>query len=132
MESWLHWLLAGAWIYAILRIEKVAYDLRKLGLSQQFSYGDEGLNVRAMSIATEDSVLRPEVDRQGMAVAPLGNFDLTPAAEVLGEGDKCPECPEGFLGVQKVEGRTCFISPPCNACVTNPLTCNNCGHQEHP
>ena len=54
MESWLHWLLAGAWIYAILRIEKVAYDLKKLELSQQFSYGDEGLNVRAMSIATED------------------------------------------------------------------------------
>lgn len=55
MESWLHWLLAGAWIYAILRIEKVAYDLKKLELRQQFSYGDEGLNVRAVSIATEDS-----------------------------------------------------------------------------
>lgn len=33
----------------------------------------------------------------------------------------------GTMIVPEVEGCTCFISPPCSACVNNPLTCDECG-----
>lgn len=42
------------------------------------------------------------------------------------EGDKCPEC-SGVLGFRDVEGCCCHISPPCHACVNNPLACLKCG-----
>ena len=45
------------------------------------------------------------------------------------EGQKCPECGDGRLEFQVVEGCTCFISPPCNACVTRPLVCDSCGEE---
>lgn len=133
MESLLHWALVGAWLYAILRIEKVAYDLKKLELSTtpvdftEMVYGGAG---DAMRIAMEDSVLRPEVDRQGMADTRV--VEPSQAETFLGDGDTCPECKEGTLVVREVEGCTCFINPPCHACVNNPLTCDQCGHQEHP
>ena len=47
---------------------------------------------------------------------------------MLEEGDKCPECKEGLMGYERVEGCTCHVNPPCNACVTNPLVCLNCGY----
>ena len=46
------------------------------------------------------------------------------------EGDHCPECDEGLLEYQSVENCSCHISPPCNACVTNPLRCPLCGWKE--
>ena len=55
MDTTLQFVLVGAWLYCVLRLEKIAYDLKKLDLSQQFSYGDEGLNVRTLDITTEDS-----------------------------------------------------------------------------
>ena len=33
----------------------------------------------------------------------------------------------GTMIVPEVEGCTCSISPPCSACVNNPLTCDECG-----
>jgi len=43
------------------------------------------------------------------------------------EGDHCPEsgCP-GRLEYKPVGGCVCHISPPCSACVTNPLACDTC------
>lgn len=45
------------------------------------------------------------------------------------EGGQCPEC-DGRLEYPPVEGCSCHISPPCNRCVTNPLTCDKCGWEE--
>ncbi len=42
------------------------------------------------------------------------------------EGDRCPHCC-GRMGYGDVEGCRCHISPPCNACVDNPLICLQCG-----
>jgi len=50
----------------------------------------------------------------------------------LEEGDRCPECGEGILEYGPVENCTCFIVPPCAACVNNPLTCTECGWEEEP
>jgi hypothetical protein len=46
------------------------------------------------------------------------------------EGDRCPieDC-KGVLQFLPVENCTCFISPPCSACIENPLTCSECGWQ---
>ena len=46
------------------------------------------------------------------------------------EGDPCPEegC-DGIMEYGEVEGCNCHNSPPCNACVTNPLTCSKCGYE---
>ncbi len=43
------------------------------------------------------------------------------------EGNHCPECKQGALHYPKVQNCSCHISPPCNQCVENPLTCNKCG-----
>jgi len=44
------------------------------------------------------------------------------------EGDHCPESDcHGWLVYESVVGCSCHISPPCNACVENPLTCDACG-----
>ena len=54
-----------------------------------------------------------------------------PVKDYLEEGDKCPE--EGCTGTMEVgpvENCSCHISPPCSACVNNPLTCNVCGYEE--
>lgn len=47
------------------------------------------------------------------------------------EGDKCTEkgC-GGTLEYPPVEGCTCHINPPCGACTSNVLTCNECGWEE--
>jgi len=44
------------------------------------------------------------------------------------EGEPCPEdgCP-GVLEYPPVEGCTCWINPPCAACMDNKLTCTVCG-----
>ena len=46
----------------------------------------------------------------------------------LEEGDNCPqhEC-DGKMGYGRVMNCSCHISPPCNACVDNPLVCLECG-----
>jgi len=45
------------------------------------------------------------------------------------EGDKCPEY-EGKLVYYPVENCSCHINPPCQQCVANPLTCEDCGWTE--
>ena len=51
--------------------------------------------------------------------------------EYLEEGDKCPECAKedvtGWMGYERVINCSCHISPPCGACVDNPLVCLRCG-----
>jgi len=34
---------------------------------------------------------------------------------------------KGVMHYDDVEGCTCFISPPCGACVNNPVVCDTCG-----
>lgn len=43
------------------------------------------------------------------------------------EGDVCPACGDGKLEYGEVENCSCHLCPPCNACVENPLVCNECG-----
>ena len=47
----------------------------------------------------------------------------------INEGDKCPECGEGQMELLPPKNCSCHISPPCNACVTNPITCSECGFE---
>jgi hypothetical protein len=49
------------------------------------------------------------------------------------EGCPCPieEC-AGHLEYQTPENCACHISPPCSACVENPLTCDVCGLEVKP
>ena len=42
------------------------------------------------------------------------------------EGDECPECNIGKMVYEDVENCSCFLSAPCNACVSVPLTCSEC------
>lgn len=46
------------------------------------------------------------------------------------EGDACPieDC-TGKLHFPPVKNCSCHISPPCDTCITNPLTCNTCGEE---
>lgn len=46
------------------------------------------------------------------------------------EGDVCPNCIGGTMQIPEVEGCSCHITAPCGACVSNPLTCDTCGHTE--
>jgi len=48
--------------------------------------------------------------------------------EEFTEGDRCPEdeC-WGTLGFEEVEGCSCHILSPCNACANNNLVCSECG-----
>jgi len=48
------------------------------------------------------------------------------------EGDACGEngC-EGTLVPAKVENCTCFISPPCSACIEAGLVCDVCEREVH-
>lgn len=51
----------------------------------------------------------------------------------LEEGDTCSE--PGCLGKMHyapVENCSCHISPPCSACTSNLLTCDECGFGETP
>ena len=47
------------------------------------------------------------------------------------EGDFCadPKC-NGVMQFFPVEDCCCHISPPCNACVENPLSCSICKFSE--
>ena len=51
-----------------------------------------------------------------------------PTKKYATEGDICglDGC-EGHFYLPPVENCTCFISPPCNACVTNDFVCDACG-----
>lgn len=44
------------------------------------------------------------------------------------EGDHCPNifC-KGYIALPPVENCTCFINPPCSACVNNDFECDQCG-----
>lgn len=47
------------------------------------------------------------------------------------EGDDCNRSGcfgFGVMGFDDVDGCTCHISPPCGACVENPLICDVCGY----
>lgn len=60
-----------------------------------------------------------------------GGYDISRMiviADVIHEeGDECPELDcSGMLVYGDVEGCSCHISPPCSACVDNPLTCTEC------
>lgn len=35
----------------------------------------------------------------------------------------------GKMGFNPVEGYSCHLDPPCNACVENPLVCMECGEE---
>lgn len=43
------------------------------------------------------------------------------------EGERCGrgDC-AGIIRFPPIENCRCFISPPCSACVDNPLTCDEC------
>lgn len=60
----------------------------------------------------------------------FGWLGKTEPKEGCGEGERCNRdgC-EGILGFQPVEDCTCHISPPCSACVNNPLACPKCDWQ---
>ena len=68
-------------------------------------------------------------------VAPLArSFGVPVASNFLEarEGDPCgiigddrEVCP-GTLGYAPVENCNCHVSPPCGACVANPLRCGTC------
>ena len=47
------------------------------------------------------------------------------------DGDICPypDC-KGKLGYESVEDCSCHISPPCSACLENPLVCQTCSWTE--
>jgi hypothetical protein len=46
------------------------------------------------------------------------------------EGDPCPvEGCEGTLELTKAEVCSCFVAPPCEACVAAPLRCDTCEHE---
>lgn len=47
------------------------------------------------------------------------------------EGDPCGEvaCP-GTMVLGPVKGCTCFISPPCSACMEDHPACDKCGWQD--
>lgn len=40
-----------------------------------------------------------------------------------------PKPCQGVMHYDDVEGCECHISPPCGACVDNPLVCNLCGEE---
>lgn len=50
------------------------------------------------------------------------------------EGDRCPECAEkheqGVLRYNKPQNCSCHISPPCGACTSARLECDNCGWED--
>jgi len=46
--------------------------------------------------------------------------------EGMPRGYKPKPC-KGVMHYDDVEGCTCHISPPCGACVNNPVTCDICG-----
>lgn len=47
------------------------------------------------------------------------------------EGDKCGvEGCDGEMYLPPVDGCSCHVSPPCNRCETNALTCRACGWTE--
>lgn len=50
----------------------------------------------------------------------------------LEEGDKCPEkdC-KGRLEYPHPKNCSCHISPPCHACPSVVLTCNECGWEDN-
>ena len=50
--------------------------------------------------------------------------------ELHQEGDTCPECEKGKLEYPPTENCSCHINPPCDACVSIELTCNNCGWED--
>ncbi|WP_147335646.1 hypothetical protein [Pseudotabrizicola alkalilacus] len=43
-------------------------------------------------------------------------------------GHRAKPCP-GTMVFNDVEGCSCHISPPCGACVNNPLVCDTCGEE---
>lgn len=51
----------------------------------------------------------------------------------IDDGAKCGRdgC-EGVMTLGKVQNCHCHISPPCWACVENPLVCSECGHKVKP
>lgn len=50
----------------------------------------------------------------------------------INEGDKCPECHTGNMHFPKVENCSCHVNPPCSACTSNKLTCDDCGWEFDP
>lgn len=46
------------------------------------------------------------------------------------EGDRCPECIKGHLRYNKPQNCSCHISPPCSACTSARLECDNCGWED--
>ena len=54
---------------------------------------------------------------------------MTALDDLLLEGDNCPLCEMGQMGIF-VENCSCLINPPCSACTSAPLVCNKCGHEQ--
>jgi hypothetical protein len=61
---------------------------------------------------------------------PCENCGRVAGRKYCEEGDRCPECNEGHMIYYPVEDCSCHISPPCQACVNNQLTCDACEWQE--
>lgn len=62
---------------------------------------------------------------------PQQDGDHTDAAAGFEEGAMCKRggC-AGMLFYDRAQNCNCHISPPCHACVDNPLTCTDCGWVE--
>jgi len=49
-------------------------------------------------------------------------------------GDPCAVCTctgtiQCGVDIRPVEGCSCHISPPCDACVNDPMICDGCGRE---
>ena len=49
--------------------------------------------------------------------------------DILFEGCPCPKDCGGMLYYPLVENCSCHINPPCAACISVKLTCNECGEE---
>ena len=60
----------------------------------------------------------------GHMIAADAHFESKAAPQ---EGDRCGvnDC-DGIIGFQRFENCSCHISPPCEGCVSAPLSCPKC------
>ncbi len=83
-------------------------------------------NLRKLAFETNDGVLRGPAFDAADGIDRL-RAEIEAGAPGEEEGATCNRdgC-GGTMIVPEVEGCYCHISPPCGACVNNPLTCDEC------
>jgi predicted Zn-ribbon and HTH transcriptional regulator len=91
-----------------------------------------GEDIMSIWIFLEVVLVQAEYELKQMLNKAIDGNKLDRADVMLEEGSQCPKCKEhyiiSFMGFRPVEGCTCFINPPCSACVNNPLVCKTCGY----